>query len=113
MTPYKHVISVCTAGVGARDDSSASDAGSGGLGILRRAPMRRILPLIALVLLSGTGPSQGAPFSADPFVLLEKEALLVPPARLVATGIVEQAKWSPDGRYVLALAQELPHNLRL
>ena len=47
------------------------------------------------------------------FVLLEKEALLVTPPRLIAAGIVQQAEWSPDGRYVLALAAELPYALQL
>lgn len=54
-----------------------------------------------------------APPGLESFVLLEKEALLLTPPRLVTTGMAARAEWSPDGRYVLAGAGELPHNLDL
>ena len=45
---------------------------------------------------------------APRFVLTDREAFLFLDAELVAPPTVTRAKWSPDGRYVLAVRQQRP-----
>lgn len=75
--------------------------------------MRHSLPwLLCLTPLLLT-PAHSAPTGPGDFVLLEREALLITPPKLVAEGMVRQAEWSPDGKYVLALTGELPYASKL
>lgn len=75
--------------------------------------MRPALRSAALVLLALASPAAAAPMGPDNFVVLDQEALLVTPPRQVASGMVSQAEWSPDGKYVLAFTSQLPYPLRL
>src|SRR2546423_6075959 len=61
-----------------------------------------VLTLVTLTALSG-GPlrAQQVGPSKDMFLLTDKEAVGVLPPELAASGGVEWAKWSFDGRYVL------------
>src|SRR5947209_1650984 len=61
-----------------------------------------VLTLVTLTALSG-GPlrAQQVGPSKDMFLLTDKEAVGVLPPELAASGGVEWAKWSTDGRYVL------------
>lgn len=77
--------------------------------------MRRSLRFLAptLLVVFASLPVPADPMGPDQFLVLEKEALLVGPPRQVTTGMVNQAEWSPDGKYVLALAGEFGYPFRL
>jgi hypothetical protein len=68
---------------------------------------------IVVVLVLAAQPARAAGMGVDRFVTLEKEAVLMMPARLVATGEIRWAKWSPDGKHILVCRREYPFPLRL
>ena len=66
--------------------------------------MQRSLPLLfAAALLAAPAITHAAPSpDTQRIVFTEKDAILVAPSQVIASGLVEKADWSPSGRYVLA-----------
>jgi hypothetical protein len=62
-----------------------------------------LLALLPLGLcLSGTRPAQALPRDLSQFVVTDRDAFLLDTPTAVALGDVDQAAWSPSGKYVLA-----------
>jgi hypothetical protein len=62
-----------------------------------------LLPLAATLCLATAAPAQQGARMSERFVVTERDAVLMLPPQLVATGNVTQTEWSPTGRYVLAV----------